>query len=86
MWTLYGSYEFLVMSFGLCNAPAIFMSIPNSIFGLLINIISHYFIQFNSPRLISYNFFTWRFCWFVCYTRVSLLTLCLSLVIMVFEF
>ena len=31
MRTRYGSYEFLVMSFGLCNAPATFMSIINDI-------------------------------------------------------
>ena len=32
MRTRYGSYEFLVIPFGLCNAPAIFMSIMNGIF------------------------------------------------------
>ena len=32
MRTRYGSYEFLVIPFGLCNAPATFMSIMNGIF------------------------------------------------------
>lgn len=31
MWTRYGSYEFLVLLFALCNAPATFMSIINEI-------------------------------------------------------
>ena len=30
--TRYGHYEFLVMSFGLTNAPAAFMSLKNGIF------------------------------------------------------
>ena len=30
--TLYGSFEFLVMSFGLTNAPAVFMDLMNWIF------------------------------------------------------
>ena len=32
MQTRYGSYEFSVISFGLCNAPPTFMSIMNGIF------------------------------------------------------
>ena len=31
-WTRYGHYEFVVMSFGLTNAPAAFMSLMNEIF------------------------------------------------------
>ena len=31
-WTRYGHYEFVVMSFGLTNAPAAFMSLMNKIF------------------------------------------------------
>ena len=30
--TRYGSFEFLVMPFGLCNAPATFMTLINNIF------------------------------------------------------
>ena len=30
--TRYGSYEFLVMPFGLCNAPAMFTTLMNNIF------------------------------------------------------
>jgi hypothetical protein len=37
MRTQYGSYEFLVMPFGLCNAPAIFMTLMNNIFGKMID-------------------------------------------------
>jgi hypothetical protein len=32
MKTRYNSYEFLVMSFGLCNAPSIFTTLMNSIY------------------------------------------------------
>jgi hypothetical protein len=32
MRTRYGSYEFLVMPFGLCNTPSIFTTLMNSIF------------------------------------------------------
>ena len=31
-WTRYGSFEFLVMPFGLCNAPATFTTLMNNIF------------------------------------------------------
>jgi hypothetical protein len=32
MKTHYGSYEFLIMLFGLCNAPSTFTTLMNSIF------------------------------------------------------
>jgi hypothetical protein len=32
MITRYGSYEFLMMSFGLCNAPSTFTTFMNSVF------------------------------------------------------
>lgn len=35
--TRYGHYEFLVMSFGLTNAPAAFMDLMNRVFGKFIN-------------------------------------------------
>ena len=43
--TRYGHYEFLVMSFGLTNAPAAFMSLMNRIFNPYLDLIVIVFID-----------------------------------------
>ena len=44
-WTRYRHYEFLVMSFGLTNAPAAFMSLMNMIFKPYLNLFVIVFID-----------------------------------------
>ena len=43
--TRYGHYEFLVMSFGLTNAPAIFMGLMNRVFKPYLDIFDIVFID-----------------------------------------
>lgn len=50
--TKYGHYEFLVMPMGLCNAPAIFQSLMNSIFS---DIIDDYLVVYLDDLLIYRN-------------------------------
>ena len=38
LYLVYGHYEFLVMTFGLTNAPAIFMDLMNRVFRPLLDI------------------------------------------------
>lgn len=47
--TLYGDFEFLVMSFGLTNAPVIFMDIMNWVF---YNFMDLFVIVFNDDILV----------------------------------
>ena len=47
--TRYGHYEFLVMSFGLTNAPAAFMDLMNKVFH---EYLDHFFIVFIDDILI----------------------------------
>ena len=44
-WTRYGHYKFLVMSFGLTNAPAAFMDLMNRVFRLFLDLFVIFFIN-----------------------------------------
>ena len=43
--TRYGHYEFIVMSFGLTNAPTAFMSLMNGIFNLYLDLLLLYLLM-----------------------------------------
>ena len=43
--TRYGHYEFLVMSFGLTNAPATFMNLMNRVFRQFLDLFAMVFID-----------------------------------------
>ena len=50
--TRYGHYEFIVMSFGLTNAPATFMSLMNVIFKTYLDLFVIVFIDEEHMRIV----------------------------------
>jgi hypothetical protein len=60
--TRYGLYDFLVMSFGLTNAPAYFMYLMNSVF---------------MPELDKFVFVSLMIFWFIPRMKLSTLNICI---------